>query len=214
MSLSTNLFFNVKNKAHEIEAELKRLKRWSAEPLREERFENMGAFGGNSMTFEQWIQFVLLPRIHGIVQTKGDFPESSSVAPYAIRVFDGDIEAGHLHELLYDLDTLINGSDSFRTEEATEEKIKTIPKVSMGDTEIPEVIFKLIEVLPQFEGEDLESQLETYDTFLSILSPSVRPIIAKFLEEAAMKASNEKSRERILRAATSVANGGRAARLT
>ena len=84
----------------------------------------------------------------------------------------------------------------------------------MGDTEIPEVIFKLIEVLPQFEGEDLESQLETYDTFLGILSPYVRPIIAKLLEEAAMKASNEKSRERILKAATSVANGGRAARLT
>jgi uncharacterized protein YqcC (DUF446 family) len=210
---STKLYDQAFSKAREIEAELKRLNRWTNEPLREERFENMGAFGADTMTFEQWLQFVLLVRIRSIVAMRGEFPEGSSVAPYAIRVFDGDNDAGHLHELLYDLDKLINEKEVSINEQETEESFQTIPKVSVGDRKIPDVIYKLIEVLPQFEGEDLESQLETYDTFLGILSPSVRPTIAKLLEDASQKTFNEKSRERILKAATSVANGGRAARL-
>src|SRR5688572_4673308 len=95
-------------KASEIEAELKRLNRWSISPLPPDKFEDMGAFGGNTMSFEQWLQFVLIPRIQEIVDQKEDFPRESMLAPYAIRYFNGDMGVDDLQQLLYDLDLLIN----------------------------------------------------------------------------------------------------------
>ncbi|MEK6780995.1 MAG: YqcC family protein [Bacteroidota bacterium] len=198
-------------KANEIEAELKRLNRWSG-PLPPEKFEDMGAFGSNTMAFEQWLQFILLPRIHQIVEEKGEFPEGSALATYAIRAFDGDPEAGQLQDLLYELDNLINEKDVPDEQLPQVENTPLPPEsVAYGDTEIPPVIFTLAELLPQFEGDDLESQLQTYDTFLGVLSSSVRPVISKLLLEAAHKTSNETSKVRILEAARSVTEGGRAA---
>ena len=95
-------------KAAEIEAELKRLSRWDDQPLPEEKFVDMGAFGSHTMAFEQWTQFVLLPRIHDIIREKGMFPSKSNVATYAIRNFDGDPDAERFCDLLYELDQLIN----------------------------------------------------------------------------------------------------------
>lgn len=199
------------NKASEIESELRRLNRWSADPLPSEKFKDMGAFGSNTMVFEQWLQFVLIPRIHAIAEEKGEFPNNSMLAPYAIRVFDGDPEAGNLHDLLYELDKLINEKNKSTALPVEVEHTSPPESVVYGGTEVPPVIYTLIEVLPQFEGDDLESQLQTYDTFLSFLSPSVRPTISKLLSEAAQKTTNETSKIRIQEAARSVAQGGRAA---
>jgi uncharacterized protein YqcC (DUF446 family) len=199
------------NKAHEIEHELKHLKRWSTEPLQPEKYKDMGAFGSNTMTFEQWLQFILVPRIHAIVEEKGEFPNNSMLAPYAIRVFDGDPEAGKLHDLLYELDKLINEKNKSTEQPVQTENTPPTESVVYGGMELPPVIYTLIEVLPQFTGDDLESQLQTYDTFLSFLSPSVRPTISKLLSEAAQKTTNESSKIRIQEAAQSVAEGGRAA---
>ena len=63
-------------KANELEKELKRLGRWMNKPLPDESFIDMGAFGSRTMTFEQWIQFVLLERIRQIITEKGKFPEA------------------------------------------------------------------------------------------------------------------------------------------
>ena len=97
----------IANKATEIEVELKRINRWTTAELPPEKFENMGAFGSNTMTFEQWIQFVLLQRIHQVIESKGQFPSQSQVGTYAIRNFDGDPDADNLVRLLNELDDLI-----------------------------------------------------------------------------------------------------------
>jgi uncharacterized protein YqcC (DUF446 family) len=95
------------NKATEIEDELKRINRWESAELPPEKFENMGAFGCNTMTFEQWIQFVLLQRIHQVIEAKSQFPAQSQVGTYAIRNFGGDADADNLVQLLNELDDLI-----------------------------------------------------------------------------------------------------------
>lgn len=53
MNSAIDIYVLASAKAKEIEAELKRLNRWSAEPLPSEKLENMGAFGSNTMAFEQ-----------------------------------------------------------------------------------------------------------------------------------------------------------------
>jgi uncharacterized protein YqcC (DUF446 family) len=203
-----DIYTSAITKANEIETELKRLNRWSIEPLPPDKFENMGAFGSDNMTFEQWLQFILIPRIRAIVEVKGDFPRGSMLTSYAIRVFDGDSEVGALRDLLYEVDKLING---IRIQPKHVEDNPLSHTITYGGTEIPPVVLTLIEVLPQFEGDDLESQLQTYDTFLSTLSPLVRQGISNLLQEAAQKTSNETSKVRILEAARSVAAGGLAA---
>lgn len=80
-----------------------------------------------------------------------------------------------------------------------------------NQTKLPEVVYALLGVLHQFEGEDLESQLQTYDTFLAICSPSVRPELSTLMKDAATRTENENSRIRIEEAAKSILEGGRAA---
>ena len=171
----------------------------------------MGAFGSNTMTFEQWLQFILIPRIQQIIKDHDEFPSGSMLGTYAIRVFDGDYETAQLQELLYDIDQLINVPEMYNQELKEVDTVIKPDTVAIGDTTLPEVIYTLIEILPQFEGDDLENQLRTYDTFLSILAPSVRPALSALLQKAASKTLNPVSKQRIENASRSVAQGGRAA---
>lgn len=215
MPVSPDVYQRAGVKADQLESELKRLQRWDAVQLPAEKFENMGAFGSNTMRFEQWLQFILIPTIRDIINTQGQFPEQSMLGTYAIRVFDGDADADTLFQLLHELDELIEGNAE---PQAAQEPSRlaasdAVPPetISMGDTVIPPVLYALVAVLPQFEGADLESQLQTYDTFLAILSPVVRPEISRMLLDAAGRTTNETSRQRIKKAADSILNGGRAA---
>jgi uncharacterized protein YqcC (DUF446 family) len=97
--------------ADAIEAELRKLGRWSAQRPPDEKFVDMGAFGMNTLSSEQWIQFVLVPRVREVVKDKGELPTSSSVAVWATRNFDGDPDADHLLSLLRDFDALFDDGD-------------------------------------------------------------------------------------------------------
>jgi uncharacterized protein YqcC (DUF446 family) len=41
-----------------------------------------------NMAFEQWLAWVLIPRVQELVAERGAFPPSSSVAAHAAREFD------------------------------------------------------------------------------------------------------------------------------
>lgn len=196
--------------ATDLETELKQLQRWEKQPLPDERFENMGAFGSNTMTFEQWLQFILLPTLHEIVTQGGNFPEDSQLASYAVRVWDGDMQTQRLQQLLQQLDDLIRIIPPFEQweESQTTEHNDT---TSLGGTSLPAVVFELVEILPGCEDQILEDQLQNYDIFLSYLSPKVRPQLAEMLMIAATKCTNENSRLRIQQAAQSIQAGGPAA---
>jgi uncharacterized protein YqcC (DUF446 family) len=215
MNASGNHYAKATALAEAIESELKRLNRWTADDLPDEAFVNMGAFGSNTMAFEQWLQFVLLPRIRGIVKDKGEFPDGSMIGTYAMRVFDGDPQAHALHNLLYGLDSLVNEINS--PEEILEPtSIAGTPPserdvITLGSENLPHVVYSLVEVLHEFEGDDLESQLQTFDTFLDLCSPKVRPELSALLLKASDRMSNPDSVRRIEEAAKSVLNGGRVA---
>jgi uncharacterized protein YqcC (DUF446 family) len=187
-----------------IQEELKRLNRWSA-PLPDEAFHAMGAFGSNTMAFEQWIQFILIPRLQEIIESKASFPSSSSLGDYGIRVFDGDPNSRQLHQLLYQLDSLVNAVNTRKALPPGP------PTISVGQVNLPDVVYELIKVLPDIEGADLESQFQTYDMFLDHCSPNVRPELSELLMIAANRSGNGTTRQRIIQAAQAVLRGGRAA---
>lgn len=92
-----------------IEAEMKRIGLWHEEGLEPSRLEFTQAFGADTMAFQQWLQFVFIPRVREIVAERGSFPSRSQVGVQAIREFDGYDEAADLVGLLSDFDSQFGG---------------------------------------------------------------------------------------------------------
>ncbi len=203
----TDRYKHTLSKANEIEAELKALNRWDEIPLPEEKFENMGAFGSETMKFEQWIQFILIDTIKEIVKEQAAFPSESNVGVYAVRVFDGDPEADKLIQLLSELDELINSLSDQSLPDLNEFSGQAILGGSVDDLPLPVVVYQLAEVLPSFEGDALEAQLQTFDIFLSNTNEEGRKAIAQLLFTASDRTTSSKERLRIRKAAMAVEKG-------
>ncbi len=101
----------IRMKIYEIEAEMKRIGMWSGTPLPKEAFKDMGAFGMNTMTFGQWLQFVFIPNVRKLLETNGPWPDQSRVGVMAVREFDGIPEAVRLIELLTEFDGIFEIED-------------------------------------------------------------------------------------------------------
>ncbi len=89
-----------------IEAELRRLGWWSEQPPSAEALANPGYFGMNSLSPDQWLQFVLIPRVREAAAGKASFPRSSSVALWAMRELSSYDDTGDLQRLLREFDAL------------------------------------------------------------------------------------------------------------
>jgi uncharacterized protein YqcC (DUF446 family) len=94
-------------KIDEIEAEMRRIGMWQEQPLRPEQYAFRQAFGMDTMAFDQWLQFVFIPRVREIVAARGAFPPHSEVAAQAVREFDAHpLDTDRLHALLHEFDRL------------------------------------------------------------------------------------------------------------
>jgi uncharacterized protein YqcC (DUF446 family) len=92
--------------ADRIEAELLALGLWgAAAPVR----PVSTAFGAPELSFAQWLEHVLCPRLRDIARGRGDPPSHSQVSTRAARELDGIDHSDRLHEALSELDALVNG---------------------------------------------------------------------------------------------------------
>lgn len=89
-----------------IVGELKAVGIWEIERPSDEAFEGMGAFGLNTMAFEQWLRWVFVPTIEERLTEGGPWPSSSSVGTMAIRNFDGQHHMDRLVSQLCEFDSL------------------------------------------------------------------------------------------------------------
>lgn len=92
--------------ADAIEREMRRIGGWQAEPLPEEKYAFKQAFAMDTMAYVQWLQFVFLVRVRGLIESGGSFPSTSQVGVQALREFDGQPEAHDLRDLLCEFDAL------------------------------------------------------------------------------------------------------------
>ena len=106
MSENPPSYANVASKIAEIEQELRRMGAWQDKPLPEEAYRFQRPFGMDTMAFEQWLQFILIPRAQAIIESKGEFPPRSNLAVYAAREFDGRTDTDRLFYLLHEFDRL------------------------------------------------------------------------------------------------------------
>ncbi|HEX9988279.1 MAG TPA: YqcC family protein [Chloroflexia bacterium] len=98
---------SVQKAIDDIEAELKRLDWWQEQRPPEEMFDFKMAFGMDTMPFSFWLQFVLIPRVKDIIESRGEFPNSSNLGTHAVREYDGVYEADDLVRMLTAFDRLI-----------------------------------------------------------------------------------------------------------
>lgn len=92
----------IKEKIGEIETEMKKSGLWQNEPLSQDAYTCKEAFCADTMSFEQWLQFVFIPRVQKSLETDGPWPQSSQVGVYALK----NIEDEGLKVLLAEFDTL------------------------------------------------------------------------------------------------------------
>lgn len=92
--------------ADRIESELRRLGAWTAPDQPPPPPE--GAFGAPNLSFSQWVQFTLLPRVRAIADGEAEPPAESNAGARAVREYDGYDEADPLVFALLDLDKLVN----------------------------------------------------------------------------------------------------------
>jgi ankyrin repeat protein len=85
-----------------VEQELRRLGQWEGVRPPADRFENMGAFGGNTLPFSSWLQHVFLPRAQEVILQEAPIPDSTGLGTYAVRNLDGPDEE-RLSSLLCEL---------------------------------------------------------------------------------------------------------------
>ncbi len=89
-----------------IEAEMQHIGFWSDEPLPAEDYRFSLAFGMDTMSFAQWLQFIFIPRVRAIIEERGEFPARSMVGAQAARELNTDPQAARLVSLLSEFDGL------------------------------------------------------------------------------------------------------------
>jgi uncharacterized protein YqcC (DUF446 family) len=82
---------------------------WDVEPPTAEQIAGAGAFGSDTMTFGQWLRWILVPRAYEALDT-GTLPGSSNVAAYAVRELDGAPHGDRLIDALVAFDAAVEDS--------------------------------------------------------------------------------------------------------
>jgi uncharacterized protein YqcC (DUF446 family) len=92
-----------------LEAELRRMRLWERERPREDLLASPQPFCVDTLALEQWIQWLLIPRMRRILAGDGELPTSSAIHPYAEDYFEHLDDPSNLLLLIERFDDLIRG---------------------------------------------------------------------------------------------------------
>ena len=88
---------------------MRRIRLWESDRPSEESLSSLVPFCHDTLTFQQWLQWVFLPKMKRVVETGEDFPASSDITPLAEYSFESLPQpTGRLLELIKAFDDFIN----------------------------------------------------------------------------------------------------------
>ena len=103
---------NTENQVREILEDIEQVMRddklWHATPPEAEAFESKEPFSVDTMSAEQWLQWVLVPRMYALLEAQGPLPTRFAITPYFEVAMP---EALRLLTQLQRLDDLLNIED-------------------------------------------------------------------------------------------------------
>lgn len=92
----------------DIAREMRALSLWSDEPPPASAFVSQKPFFVDTMSFPEWLQFVMLPRLQALIDEGQPMPASADIAPMAEEYFKNtDVRAARLINLIREMDLLI-----------------------------------------------------------------------------------------------------------
>lgn len=71
----------------EIEAEMRRLRLWEPQPPPAQALASLIPFCHDTLHFEQWLQWVLLPKMKQVIESDEECPSSSDITSLAEHRF-------------------------------------------------------------------------------------------------------------------------------
>jgi uncharacterized protein YqcC (DUF446 family) len=102
-------FVEIASTLIDIEAELRRLNQWDAEPPSPAALASVEPFCVDTLTLAQWLQFVFIPRMYALVDAQQLPPGRCEVQPIAEEYFrNSALNGAPLLRHLGRLDGLIN----------------------------------------------------------------------------------------------------------
>ena len=92
----------------ELEKELRLMQLWEMQSPAPEALASVEPFAVDQLSFNQWLQFVFLPRMAALVESEAPLPDNCSVVPMAEEFFKGQkVEAAAIISRLAAIDRLI-----------------------------------------------------------------------------------------------------------
>jgi len=76
------LHLEIRQHLFDIEQTMRTLAIWQPQPPTQEAFESVEPFCIDTMSAEQWLQWILLPRMHALLDKRAPLPARFSIAPY------------------------------------------------------------------------------------------------------------------------------------
>ena len=97
----------------DIEAELRTLGLWDNVPPSPAALASDQPFSIDTLTLPQWLQFVFLPTIYGLLEEGESLPGRCGIAPMAQQYFkDTELASATLEAALLTMDQLLSGEGS------------------------------------------------------------------------------------------------------
>ena len=94
----------------DIEFELRRADLWSADTPSSEALASVEPFCVDTLDFQQWLQFILLPRMNSLIATQAPLPDKCDITGMAETVWPTNARAKPVIEVLRRFDAVINNS--------------------------------------------------------------------------------------------------------
>ena len=95
-----------------IEATMRRADSWDSEPPSKQSLASEQPFCYDTLSFHQWLQWQMIPRMRSILDNHETLPESSAILPYAeefVPQRQNESDARELLHLIGRFDELISG---------------------------------------------------------------------------------------------------------
>lgn len=85
----SSLYSETQRLLDRLQQQLQEHQLWQAQPPRAEAFESTVPFCYDTMHFEQWLQFVFIPKMQALLDAQLPLPSVISLAPMAEQMWQG-----------------------------------------------------------------------------------------------------------------------------
>lgn len=93
----------------QLQDELQQKKLWQIERPSEAALNSRAPFAIDTLTFAQWVQFIFIEKLRGLLQANLPLPQSMSVQPMAEEYFKNlSVDSGQIMHIIGEIDRLIN----------------------------------------------------------------------------------------------------------